>query len=247
MPNRKLGVVILAAGKGTRMKRDDIPKVANLVLGKALIQYVVDQAKALKADIISVIVGHQKEKVIEILSEEKIEFAFQEQQLGTGHAVLQTAEFFRNFNGDIIVLSGDVPLLSETTLLHLIETHKSNNFKATVLTVMAPNPHGYGRVLRTEGNLFQCVVEEKDTDLTQRAIKEINSGIYIFDAKALFSALPKVGNNNAQGEFYLPDVLSIFQQEGKKVGVEIAPNFNEIIGVNTVDDLKEVESILKLK
>lgn len=238
---KQLAVVIMAAGKGTRMKRDDIPKVCNPVLGKPLIQYVVDQAKSLKATRIICIVGHQQEVVREALKNEPVQFAEQLEQLGTGHAVLQTEDLLADFDGDVIVLSGDVPLLKGSTLVSLLEKHQREKYAATVLTALAADPTGYGRVLRTDNDLFDCVVEHKDATKEQLNINEINSGIYVFDSKKLFAELNKVGNSNAQGEYYLPDVLPLLQIAGAKVGVEICETFSEIQGINTVDELKTVE------
>ncbi len=240
--NKQLAVVIMAAGKGTRMKRDDIPKVCNLILNKPLIQYVVDQAKSLAADKIICIVGHQQEIVRDTLKNEPVLFAEQLEQLGTGHAVLQTAELLEAFDGNVIVLSGDVPLLKGSTLEALLAKHNAGNYAATVLTAIADEPRGYGRVIRTADDLFDYVVEHKDATKEQLSIQEINSGIYVFDSKMLFAELPKVGNSNAQGEYYLPDVLPLFQKNGAKVGVEICETFSEIQGINTVDELKTVEA-----
>jgi len=240
--SKQLAVVIMAAGKGTRMQRDDIPKVCNLILNKPLIQYVVDQAKSLSASKIICIVGHQQEVVRETLRHEPVLFAEQLEQLGTGHAVLQTAQLLKDFDGDVIVLSGDVPLLRGSTLEVLLEKHHSGKYASTVLTALAEEPRGYGRVIRTSEDLFDYVVEHKDATDEQLTIQEINSGIYVFDAKMLFAELPKVGNSNAQGEYYLPDVLPLFQNNGAKVGVEICETFSEIQGINTVDELKTVEA-----
>ncbi|NQV41532.1 MAG: NTP transferase domain-containing protein [Candidatus Marinimicrobia bacterium] len=240
--SQQLAVVIMAAGKGTRMKRDDIPKVCNLVLGKPLIQYVVDQAKSLSAAKIICIVGHKQEIVRDTLKDEPVLFAEQLQQLGTGHAVLQTADLLEGFDGDVIVLSGDVPLLKGSTLRALLDKHRDGKFVATVLTAIAENPTGYGRVVRTQNDYFDQVVEHKDATEDQLSINEINSGIYVFDSQKLFTELGKVGNSNVQGEYYLPDVLPRLQKAGAKVGVEICETFSEIQGINTVDELQTVEA-----
>ena len=240
--SQQLAVVIMAAGKGTRMKRDDIPKVCNLVLGKPLIQYVVDQAKSLAASKIVCIVGHQQAIVRDSLAAEPVLFAEQVEQLGTGHAVLQTADLLSSFPGDVIILSGDVPLLKSSTLQTLLTKHRSGNYAATVLTAIAADPTGYGRVLRTDDDNFDCVVEHKDASPAELEVAEINSGIYVFNAKKLYAELSKVGNSNAQGEYYLPDVLPLLQKSGSKVGVEICETFSEIQGINTVDELKTVEA-----
>jgi len=239
---RQLAVVIMAAGKGTRMQRDDIPKVCNLVLGKPLIQYVVDQAMSLAPDKIICIVGHQQELVRQTLEHQPVLFAEQIEQLGTGHAVLQTRSLLTAFDGDVIVLSGDVPLLQGHTLVALLRKHQTGQYAATVLTALAEDPSGYGRVLRTADDLFDRVVEHKDATQDQLQIREINSGIYVFDCKTLFAKLTKVGNSNAQHEYYLPDVLPLLQADGAKVGLEISETFSEIQGINTVAELKTVEA-----
>jgi bifunctional UDP-N-acetylglucosamine pyrophosphorylase/glucosamine-1-phosphate N-acetyltransferase len=187
-------------------------------------------------------VGHQQEIVRQTLKDEDVLFAEQLEQLGTGHAVLQTAEILKDFDGDVIVLSGDVPLLKGSTLLSLLKKHREGGFAATVLTAIAENPTGYGRVLRRDNDLFDRVVEHKDANEKQKEIDEINSGIYVFDSKKLFQALALVGNDNAQGEYYLPDVMPLLQKKGDKVGVDICETFSEIQGINTVDELKTVEA-----
>jgi len=241
---KPLAVAIMAAGKGTRMKRDDIPKVCNLANGKPLIGYVVDQAKSLNAERIICIIGHMKEKVEETLANESVIFAYQLEQLGTGHAVMQAAEALKDFQGELIVLSGDVPLLQVSTLEKLLETHRNGSYVATVLTALAEDPAGYGRVVRKQGSLFDRIVEHKDASEEILEIKEINSGIYVFDAEALLKELPNVGKENAQGEYYLPDVLPLLQASGYEVGVEICETFSEIQGINTVDELKAVEELI---
>ncbi len=243
--DRKVAVAILAAGKGTRMNREDIPKVCNPLLGKPLIQYVVDQARGLAPDRIVCIIGHQKEKVMQALEGQNVEFAIQHEQLGTGHAVLQTAPQLGKFGGDLVVLSGDVPRLRTHTLQRLLEKHQRNGYGATVLTAIAPDPGGYGRVLRSADGLFDRVVEHKDAAPEIRKIQEINSGIYVFDNQLLFRLLPRLGNENAQGEYYLPDIPALIQAEGRQVGVEISETFSEIQGINTVTELHAVEELLK--
>lgn len=240
--SQNLAVVIMAAGKGTRMKRDDIPKVCNPILGKPLIQYVIDQARSIAPDRIICIVGHQQEIVRETLKDEDVLFAEQLEQLGTGHAVMQTASLLQDFDGDVIVLSGDVPLLKGSTLESLLSKHRHADYAATVLTALADDPTGYGRVLRTPDDLFDAVVEHKDATAEQREINEINSGIYVFDSTKLFLHLKHIGNDNSQGEYYLPDVLPLMQLSGDKVGVDICETFSEIQGINTVEELKTVET-----
>jgi len=245
MQDRSLAVVIMAAGKGTRMERDDIPKVCNEVNGRPLIAYVVDQAKSIEAERIICIIGHQKEKVMAALAGEPVVYAHQDQQLGTGHAVLQAADLLQDFDGDVIVLSGDVPLLRASTLRSLLRRHNTGGFSATVLTALAPDPTGYGRVLRQSGEKFQRIVEHKDASEDIRKINEINSGIYVFDTVPLLHELPKLDNMNAQGEYYHTEVLTRFKVNGLEVGVEICETFSEIQGINTVSELQAVEKLIR--
>jgi len=240
--SRSIAVAILAAGKGTRMQRDDIPKVCNRIHGKTLIEYVVDQAEGIAADPVVCIIGHLRELVKDALLGRSVEFVVQDKQLGTGHAVLMAEPVLRDFEGDLIVLSGDVPRLQQTTLERLIKTHQTGNFGATVLTAIADDPSGYGRVLRTPNGLFDRVVEHKDASAEILKINEINSGIYVFDNQLLFELLPQLGNQNAQGEYYLPDIPAMIQDTGREVGIEISETFSEIQGINTVAQLRAVEA-----
>lgn len=241
---KPLGVAIMAAGKGTRMQRKDVPKVCNVLNGRTLIEHVVDQARLLDPERIVVIVGHMREQVIKAVEGKDVRFVVQEPQLGTAHAVAMTRPEFADFEGDILVLSGDAPLLQKSTLEKLIHTHRSGHYAATMLVAEAPDPAGYGRVIRTPEGLFDYVVEEKDATPEQRRIAEINSGIYVFDAEKLFANLTKVGNDNAQKEYYLPDVLGFLKSQGDQVAVESAETFSEIHGINTVEQLQEAEQIL---
>lgn len=241
---KPLSVAIMAAGKGTRMQNKDVPKVCNLLNGRTLIEYVVNQARQLQPEKIVVIAGHMREQVIRAVSGPGVYFVVQEPQLGTAHAVEMTRPEFKDFDGDILVLSGDAPLLQMRTLYKLIETHKKGNYAATMLVANAPDPKGYGRVVRTPTGLFDRVVEEKDATEAERKISEINSGIYVFDAIKLFENLTKVGNDNAQKEYYLPDVLTFLKKQGEQVAVEMAETFSEIHGINTVEHLREAELIL---
>ncbi|HDT12363.1 MAG TPA: bifunctional UDP-N-acetylglucosamine diphosphorylase/glucosamine-1-phosphate N-acetyltransferase GlmU, partial [Candidatus Marinimicrobia bacterium] len=200
MANR-LSAIILAAGKGTRMK-SDLPKVLHKVLGETMISRVIRQARGCGCDKIVVVVGYEKEKVIDSLRDVNVDFAYQEEQLGTAHAVRQCEEHFQSYDGDILVLSGDVPLLTDTTLKKLISRHTENRADATLLTAIFDNPQGYGRILRNDDDTLQDIIEEKDADQTVKKIKEINSGIYVFKKDLLFSYLKLVDNKNSQGEYY---------------------------------------------
>jgi UDP-N-acetylglucosamine diphosphorylase/glucosamine-1-phosphate N-acetyltransferase len=239
-----LSAIILAAGKGTRMK-SDLPKVIHKVLGETMISRVINQAKLAGAGKIVVVVGYKKELVIDSLKNTDVIFAIQEEQLGTAHAVEQCQPYFKEWEGDILVLSGDVPLLTGETLKKLIRRHRENNADATLLTAIVENPHGYGRVLRNDDDTLKDIVEEKDADDEIRKVKEINSGIYVFKKHLLFSYLKSVDNNNAQGEYYLPGVLPLMVRDKLKIFLQTAEHTEEIQGVNTVEQLKLAEEKLK--
>lgn len=239
----KLATIILAAGKGKRMK-SDLPKVLHPLNGRPMIHYVIDVAQAIGSEKVVLIVGHKREMVMEETKDRGVEFAVQAEQLGTGHAVLQTRDLFRDFDGDVLVLSGDVPLLTAETIQKLIDIHQKEQPYATLLTAEMEDPTGYGRIVRDENGYLQQIVEEKDADDTIRKIKEINVGIYLFRSKPLFDTLPLIKNDNKQGEYYLPDVIKIWVSEGKKVVPVLTPNVEETHGINNVDQLKRAEKIL---
>ena len=240
---RKMSTAIMAAGKGTRMK-SDLPKVLHKLNGRSMVHYVIDLAEKINSEKIVLIVGHKHEMVREECSSRRVEFAIQSPQLGTGHAVQMAEPSFNGYDGDILVLSGDVPLLTEATIQSLINEHQENKATATLLTADLDDPFGYGRVIRTSDDTVKEIVEHKDANPDQLKIKEINVGIYIFDARSLFKALRMVKNDNAQGEYYLPDVIPMFIKEGKVVKAVKANSFEETKGINTIDQLKEAETIL---
>lgn len=240
-----LAVAVMAAGKGTRMNDPERAKVMFPVGGRPMVAHVVDRAFECGAERVILIVGHRSETVREYFAEVSpdapLEFAEQREQLGTAHAVMQTEPYLKDFHGDLLVLSGDVPMLTADTLRRLIDLHRARNAAGTLLTVTAPDPTGYGRVIRGGDGTVARIVEHKDATEEERKVDEINAGVYVFDADALFAALPRVGNANAQGEYYLPDVLSIFLADGLTVEAYRSEDFNEIRGVNTVEQLAEVE------
>ncbi len=241
---RPLVVAILAAGKGKRMK-SDLPKVLHPVGGKPMLLHVIALAKELHPDRIIVIIGHGKEKVIEALENTGVEYVFQEKQLGTGHAVMQLETKLKDFDGDLLILSGDVPLLRLETLRQLLQTHGKKGAGATLLTALFPDPTGYGRILRTPSDTLDRIIEHKDCSPDQLSIREINAGIYIFDTQTLFKALKKIDNNNQQGEYYLPDALSYFPDSGKTVALQVMVDPQEIAGVNTQEQLLEINRIFE--
>ncbi|HPD33024.1 MAG TPA: sugar phosphate nucleotidyltransferase [Bacteroidota bacterium] len=240
-----LAIAILAAGKGKRMNNPDLPKVLTLLNGKPLLEYVLETSIYINPKKIIVIIGHQANKVIEFICNfEKgfdafpIEYVLQREQLGTGHAILQTEDALREFAGDLLILSGDVPLLSYETLQKFIDLHFKNNIDVSVLSAYAPNPTNYGRIVRDKNGDFLRIIEEKDATDYEKRINEINSGIYIIKKDILFDALKEIRNNNAQNEYYLTDVIEILRNKNYKVEANAFATFNEIQGVNSIDDLK---------
>ena len=239
--NKELRVIILAAGKGTRMN-SDLPKVLHKLHGKALIDYVIDESELLDPKEIILVVGFKKERVIKHTeSRINLKYATQEKQLGTGHAVLQTKELLKNKNGHIIILYGDVPNIKASTLLPIIDDHISNNRDLTLITAEIDDPSGYGRIIRDKnGNLLK-IIEEKDCNNNEKKIKEWNPGIYIFKTKEVFRILNSIKTNNASKEYYLTDAIGLAQQSNMKIKAIKIANSYEVIGINTADQLKELE------
>lgn len=223
-------VVILAAGQGTRMK-SKLFKVMHPVMGRPMVGHVVHAATEADATEVITITGHGAETIKDYLGD-RSEFVYQEEQLGTAHAVMQAKDILEGKEGTTLVLSGDTPLLQGKTLKALMEFHENEHAKATILTALAEDPYGYGRVIRSEDGSVEKVVEEKDASEEEQAVKEINTGTYCFDNQYLFEALKKVNNNNAQGEYYLPDVLEILVGANEKVGAFQLENMDEALGVN---------------
>jgi bifunctional UDP-N-acetylglucosamine pyrophosphorylase/glucosamine-1-phosphate N-acetyltransferase len=236
-------VVILAAGKGTRMK-SAVPKVLHRAAGLPLIDYVLRAAAAARPVTTVVIVGHQADDVRKALNGRPgLQFAVQEPQLGTGHAVLQAEPALSGASGTLILLSGDVPLLRPATVATLLDVHRARSAAATVLTARVQPPDGYGRILRKDGQIA-AIVEHKDASPDERRIDEINSGIYAFDLAPLFGALESVGSANAQGEYYLPDLVRIYRERGLTVETLTVDDSREILGVNSRKELAEVAAIM---
>ena len=238
-----LATVILAAGKGTRMK-STLPKVLHRVGGKSMLQHVLDAAKQAGASRNIVVVGFGAEQVKEAMGDQA-EFVVQQEQLGTGHAVKQTAPLLAKDTGTVMVLCGDTPLLTGALLKKLYDAHKEAGAKATVLTAIMPDAAGYGRIIRTATGTVLKIVEQKDATEEERQIQEVNSGIYCFEANELFAALEKVGCDNAQGEYYLPDVLDILRRQGKKIWAVAADDYESTLGINSRVQLSGAEKILR--
>lgn len=238
------GIVILAAGKGTRMK-SDLPKVLHQINGRPMVHYVVEAARQVVGQNIVLVIGHQREKVRESFRNEKsLSFAIQEPQLGTGHAVQSALPWLASKIERVVILCGDVPLLKAATIRSLLEAHVENGRDITLLAVTLEEPTGYGRVLMdAEGRLTE-IVEESDATPVQKEIKLINTGIYCINTALLSDYLDQIKANNTQGEFYLTDIIGVGSDRKCKMGVLIGENWKEFVGVNTIADLMEAESLL---
>ncbi|MBX0359910.1 bifunctional UDP-N-acetylglucosamine diphosphorylase/glucosamine-1-phosphate N-acetyltransferase GlmU [Halobacillus sp. Nhm2S1] len=235
--------VVLAAGQGTRMK-SKLYKVLHPVCGKPMVQHVVDQLNTLDLQELITVVGFGAEKVQEQLGEDS-HYVIQEEQLGTGHAVLQADDILADKEGTTVVVCGDTPLLTGETLQKLLDHHDAQGAKATVLTAHAEDPHGYGRVIRGGNGQVERIVEQKDASDEEQAIQEINTGTYCFDNAMLFDALKNVSNDNVQGEYYLPDVVEILKGQGETISAYQTPEFSESLGVNDRVALSKAEKLMK--
>ena len=241
----KTAAIVLAAGAGTRMKSDK-PKVAHEVLGKPLVNWVLDAAEEAGIERLVTVVGHKREQVIPLV-EDRAEIVVQEEQRGTAHAVLSCSDALADFEGSLLVLSGDCPLITSETMKALIDMRESNDAAVVVLTMEMSDPTGYGRIIREADGSVARIVEQKDASPEEAAVTECNSGFYCFDAKALFEALGQVGSDNAQGEFYLTDVLEISRNAGRAVLALPAKDPNECLGINTREQLAAVEEIARAR
>ena len=234
--------IILAAGKGTRMK-SKLPKVLHKVGGKPMLQHVIDAAKSAGSEREVVVIGSGAELVKEKFP--GAEFALQAEQLGTGHAVSVAKEKFLNSTGALLVLCGDTPLVTGELLKNFFDVHQKSGFAATVLSAEMPDATGYGRIVREGDGSFKKIVEHKDATDAEKKIREINAGIYCFDTQKLFDALTKIKNENAQGEYYLPDALTILKDAGEKVGVFVTNDCTLTLGINSRVQLADAEKILR--
>ena len=239
----ELVAVILAAGKGTRM-RSKMPKVLHKVGGKAMLQHVIDAATAAGAEDKVVIVGHEAE-LVEALVAGQGKIALQAEQLGTGHAVMQTKEALAGFTGTAMILCGDTPLLEGEELAKFYAEHKASGAAATVLTAVMDKPFGYGRIVRDAAGNVQGIVEEKDATAEQKLIKEINTGIYCIECPLMFDILATLTCDNAQGEYYLTDVLSKLNEAGHKVGGVVTEDSDMVMGINSRQQLAVAESVMR--
>jgi bifunctional UDP-N-acetylglucosamine pyrophosphorylase/glucosamine-1-phosphate N-acetyltransferase len=245
--SRGLVAVVLAAGKGTRMQ-SDLPKVMHHALGRPMVHWVVDAARAAGATKIVLVIGHGAELVRESFANEKdVEFALQEKQLGTGHAVMMAKSNLEAAatTTDAFVLCGDGPLIRPDTLATLLSIHRRDNAAATLATSVIADPKGYGRIVRDGSGKLAKIVEQKDATDAERAICEINPSYYCFRTDALFNALSRVGNKNASGEYYLTDVFELLRNDGRTVSAVDAVPPEDVLSVNDPVQLAEVDSILR--
>lgn len=239
----KTSAVILAAGKGVRM-HSVLPKVVHHVGGKPMVAHVINAVRQAGIERIVLVVGHGREKVEELFLPGEVEFAVQAEQLGTGHALMQ-AEPQVSTDDTIVVLAGDTPLLQATTLQALLAGHRASGAVATVLSTLVAEPFGYGRIIRDQRGQFQYIVEEKDANRQEKMVQEINSGMYCFQGQAAFAALAGISTQNAQGEYYLTEILPILKKGGKKVEVLQLDAREDIYGINDRVQLAQAETILR--
>jgi bifunctional UDP-N-acetylglucosamine pyrophosphorylase / glucosamine-1-phosphate N-acetyltransferase len=239
-----LHVVILAAGQGTRMK-SRMPKVLHRLAGKPLIEHVLDAAQAVDPATVTMVVGHGADSVRLFMGErQNMRWVLQEPQLGTAHALQQAEPCLAGKQGTLLLLSGDVPMLKAETLQRLVDTQRTTRAAATVVTAIVERPYGYGRIVRSRGRLAR-IVEERDASPEVRQIREINGGIYAFDLAPLFEALRGIASQNAQGEYYLTDLVAIYRRRKLRVETLLVENPQEIRGINSRTELAEVSRIVR--
>jgi UDP-N-acetylglucosamine diphosphorylase/glucosamine-1-phosphate N-acetyltransferase len=238
-----IAVIILAAGLGKRM-RSPKAKVLHEIQGRPMLAYVIDVAREIAGRSVIVVVGNQAEAVRRAVSGAAVRYAYQDRQLGTGHAVLCALPQLPDDCEQVVVLCGDTPLLTAPTLKSLVQGHLAAGRDATLLAVELEDPQGYGRVLLNDHQQVCGIIEEADASAGQRAIRLINTGIYCVTRQFLSDALPNVTPDNAQGEFYLTDIIRIGYESGRDIGVSYAAAPREILGVNTPEDLARVEALM---
>lgn len=237
-------IIILAAGMGKRMKSGKA-KVLHEIFGKPMIMYVVEMAEKVAENDVVLVIGNQADKVRKVVSENAhVIFALQKDQLGTGHAVSCALPYLPDHTQEVIILCGDVPLLTFETVMRLLKDHIMAKRDISLLAVEIDNPKGYGRVLFDENRNVSGIVEEADASAKQKRIKTINTGIYCVKKEILFDLLKKIKSDNVQGEFYLTDIVELGYREGKVVGVLVGDDSEETVGVNSMHDLMTVENIL---
>lgn len=235
--------LVLAAGMGKRMN-SDLPKVLHTMAGRPLLAYVLGALDDLGVGRTLVVIGHERERVVAAFEGAEVGWVTQAEQRGTGHAVLMAGPALEDFEGTLLVVCGDTPLLRAGALHDLLTTHAEQRAAVTVLSTRVPDPAGYGRIVRTEdGEGIRAIVEERDATPEQKAIDEINSGNYAFDYPALAGVLSGLTAHNSQGEYYLTDTVTLLQQAGHRAAVVCAPDYRELLGINTPEQLAQAERI----
>ena len=238
--------IILAAGKGKRLHSEEfnLPKVLRNALGKPLISYVLESLNFIPQEDTTIVVGYKKDMVKKYVTGD-YNYASQDEQLGTGHAVMMAKDLFKDYKGDVLITYGDMPLLSKETFKQLIESHKKSGCKCTLVTSITDAPLAYGRIIRDKNGELCDIIETKDCTKEQLLIKEMNVGVYIFDNELLFNNLNKLNNNNNQKEYYLTDMPKLLLKQGFRVNTFTLSNSDEMYGVNTLEELDFCQNILK--
>jgi bifunctional UDP-N-acetylglucosamine pyrophosphorylase/glucosamine-1-phosphate N-acetyltransferase len=237
---KEIGVIILAAGQGKRMK-SSFPKVLHCAGGRPLFLHVLAAAHRLKPHPVAIVIGYGADAVKRAYSGDDVVWILQEQQLGTAHAVLCAKNCFRDFDGDILILSGDVPLISQRTLNTMIDAHRQRSAALTLLTALPKEPTGYGRIIRNERGEITGIVEERDGTEPQKEIREVNAGVYVASSQFIFNALERVKNNNQQREYYLTDAVTIAVGQGQRIAAVNVDDPREVMGINTREELAQME------
>lgn len=232
--------MVLAAGKGKRMK-SDLPKVFHALAGKPLLAYVLESLEKVPIRAVAIVIGHRGELIRDYFKGRGLVFVEQTDQLGTGHAMLQAAPFWKDHKGTLVVLNGDVPLIRPETIRALCESHEHTHAAATVLTTEIDNPTGYGRIVRKSDGTVARIVEHRDATGEEKKIREINTGAFCFSAELLLPVLQRIQNKNDQGEYYLTDTLQQFLELGEHVGAYPVLDFHEVSGINTAEELEGLE------
>lgn len=237
--------IVLAAGKGKRLnsEQSNLPKVLRQAAGNPLIRYVLNNISFIPQEDTVIVVGYKKDMVIDYIND-SYTFVNQDEQLGTGHAVMMAEDALKDYDGDVLVLYGDMPLLTMETFKNFVSEHQKSKSNCTVMTAIADNPPAYGRIIRNTSGELTDIIEVKDCNEEQLAVNEINVGVYVFDCKTLFKYLKELKNNNSQKEYYLTDVPKILLNHNIKVNTFTLKNIEEIFGVNTPEDLEYCESVL---
>ena len=239
MKNKPNIIIILAAGKGTRMK-SELPKVLHLLKNKPLLSHVIDTSKNLSPSKIIVVVGYKKELIINQFKNDNLIFVEQKQLLGTADAIKSCLPELKDFNGNVLILSGDVPMIKVETLMNFFNRHNKYQALGSLISTDLEDATGYGRIIKNENNQLSGIVEHKDANQEQKSIKEINSGIYIFDSKILMDKIPLIKNDNMQKEYYLPDIFDFINKY--QTSIYKIKDYNEISGINTIEQLQELET-----